>query len=113
LRTFNLEKELNKSAGQPAEGMDPLFFVATLFAAFNVVLLSGLIYLYARILRRTQAGYSAGLLIFAVLLFFHNIVTLFAYAFMGSFYSDQLYPVLTVITVCEFGGILALVKVTL
>jgi hypothetical protein len=93
--------------------MDPLFFVATLFAALNVILLTGLIYLYARILRKTQAGYSAGLLIFAVLLFFHNIVTLFAYTFMGTFYSDQLYPVLAVITVCEFGGLLALIKVTL
>ena len=93
--------------------MDALFFIATFFAALNAVLLLGLIYLYSKILRKTHAGYSAGLLIFAVLLFVHNVVTLFAYAFMGSFYSDQLYPVLAVITVCEFGGILALVKVTL
>jgi hypothetical protein len=93
--------------------MDSLFFIATFFAALNAVLLLGLIYLYSKILRKTHAGYSAGLLIFAVLLFVHNVVTLFAYAFMGSFYSDQLYPVLAVITVCEFGGILALVKVTL
>ena len=92
--------------------MELLILVATLFSTFNVILLIGLIYLYARIVMKTHAGYSAGLLIFAVLLLFHNIVTLFGYTVMGTLYNDQLYPFLVAITVCEFGALLALLKVT-
>ena len=92
--------------------MELLILVATLFSAFNVILLVGLICLYARIAVRTHAGYSAGLLVFAVLLMFHNVVTLFGYAAMGGLFNDQLYPVLVAITVCEFGALLALLKVT-
>jgi len=92
--------------------MELLILVATLFATFNVILLLGLIYLYGRIVMKTRAGYSAGLLIFAVLLLFHNVVTVFGYAVMGGLFSDQLYPVLVMITVCEFGALLALLKVT-
>ena len=43
--------------------MELLILVATLFSTFNVILLIGLIYLYARIVTKTHAGYSAGLLI--------------------------------------------------
>jgi hypothetical protein len=93
--------------------MDPLIAIASIFAAFNVALLIGLIYLYSRIFMKTHAGYSAGLLIFAVLLLFHNMVTVFGYVVMGGFFSDQIYPVLVGITVLEFGGLLALIKVTL
>ena len=81
--------------------MELLILVATLFATFNVILLLGLIYLYARIVTKTRAGYSAGLLIFAVLLLFHNVVTLFGYTVMGGLFNDQLYPVLVAVTVCE------------
>ncbi|MGD0636942.1 MAG: hypothetical protein ABSA72_02740 [Nitrososphaerales archaeon] len=92
--------------------MELLILVATLFSTFNVILLLGLIYLYARIVMKTRAGYSAGLLIFAVLLLFHNVVTLFGYTVMGGLFNDQLYPVLVAVTVCEFGALLALLKVT-
>jgi hypothetical protein len=92
--------------------MDLLILVATLFSTFNVILLVGLIYLYARIAMKTHAGYSAGLLIFSVLLLLHNIVTLFGYTIMGGLYNTQLYPVLVAITVCETGAIIALFRVT-
>jgi hypothetical protein len=92
--------------------MDLLILVATLFASFNIILLVGLIYLYGRIVAKTRAGYSVGLLIFAILLLLHNIVTVYGYAFMGGFFGDQVYPFLVVITVCEFGGLVALLKVT-
>jgi hypothetical protein len=92
--------------------MELLILVATLFASFNVILLVGLIYLYARIVAKTRAGYSIGLLTFAVLLLAHNIVTVWGYAVMGGFFGDQLYPFLVGITVCETGGLVALLKVT-
>jgi hypothetical protein len=92
--------------------MELLILVATLFASFNVILLVGLIYLYARIAAKTRAGYSVGLLIFAVLLLLHNVVTVVGYSLMSGFFGDQVYPFLVGITVCEFGGLVALLKVT-
>lgn len=92
--------------------MDSLILVATLFASFNIILLVGLIYLYGRIFAKTRAGYSVGLLIFAFLLLLHNVLTVYGYAFMGGFFGDQVYPFLLMITVCESGGLVALLKVT-
>jgi hypothetical protein len=92
--------------------MDLLILIATLFAAFNIIVLVALIYLYARIVAKTRAGYSLGLLIFAILLMAHNVVTIWGYAVLGTFFGDPLYPFLVGITVCEFGGLVALLKVT-
>ena len=92
--------------------MELLILLATLFASFNIILLVALIYLYSRIVMKTRANYTIGLLIFAVMLLFHNLATLYGYAFLGGFYSEQLYPSLVAITVCEFGGLVALLKVT-
>ena len=92
--------------------MEPLIIVATVFAFLNVVLLLGLIYLYARIVVKTRAGYPVGLLIFAVLLLMQNLMTVYGYTMMTDFFGDKVYPVLIGITVTEFGGLLALLKVT-
>ncbi len=92
--------------------MDLLILVATLFASFDIILLVGLIYLYGRIVAKTRSGYSVGLLIFAVLLLLHNVATVYGYTFMGGSFGDQVYPLLVGITVCEFGGLVALLKVT-
>ena len=86
--------------------------VASLFSSFNVIILIGLIYLYARIVSNTRAGYSAGLLIFAILLLLQNVVALFGYVMMGGFYDDPIYPVLVAITLFEFAALVALLKVT-
>jgi hypothetical protein len=93
--------------------MEPLMIIATTFATLNVALLVGLIYLYARIVLKTRAGYPVGLLIFAVLLFMQNSMTVFGYTMMGGFFDDQVYPVLIGITLSEFAGLVALLKVTL
>jgi hypothetical protein len=93
--------------------MELEILVATLFASGNVILLLSLIYLYGRIVLKTRAAYSAGLLVFAVLLLLHNVVTVVGYVFMANFFDDQVYPFLMGITICEFGALVALLKVTL
>jgi hypothetical protein len=93
--------------------MELEILVATLFASGNVILLLSLIYLYGRIVLKTRAAYSAGLLVFAVLLLLHNVVTVVGYVFMANFFDDQVYPFLMAITICEFGALVALLKVTL
>ena len=93
--------------------MYPLVAMATLFSFLNTALLLGLLYLYARILVKTHAKYTFGLIIFAALLLIQNLITMSSYIFMIEFYSWQLYPVLDLIAVFEFAGLIALLKVTL
>jgi hypothetical protein len=87
--------------------------MAVFFSFLNAVILLGLIYLYARILLKTHARYTFGLIIFAGLLLIHNLVTLSSYVFMIEFYSRPLYPVIDLITVFEFAALVVLLRVTL
>ncbi len=93
--------------------MTPYVEMAVFFSFLNAALLLGLLYVYARILLKTHARYTLGLIIFAGLLLIQNIVTLSSYLFMIEFYSWQLYPVIDVIGLFEFAALLALFKVTL
>jgi hypothetical protein len=87
--------------------------LAIVFSSLNVVVLIGLLYLYARIAWRSKAVYSVGLLIFASLLLLQNLVTAFSYVEMTPFFGEELLPYLLAISVLEFGGLLALTKVTI
>ena len=87
--------------------------MAVFFSFLNAVLLLGLLYIYARILLKTHARYTYGLIIFAGLLLVQNLVTLSSYLFMIEFYSRQLYPVIDLISVFEFAALVALFRVTL
>ena len=93
--------------------MHPYVEMAVFFSFLNAALLLGLLYVYVRILLRTHARYTFGLIIFAGLLLTQNLVTLASYLFMIQFYSSQLYPVIDMITMFEFGALVALFKVTL
>jgi hypothetical protein len=93
--------------------MHPYVEMAVFFSFLNAVILLGLLYVYTRILLKTHASYTFGLIIFAGLLLIQNLVTLSSYLFMTEFYSWQLYPVIDVVSVFEFAALLALLKVTL
>ncbi len=93
--------------------MHPFVEMALLFSFLNAVLLFGLLYVYVRILLRTHAKYTFGLIIFAGLLLIQNLITLSSYLFMIQFYSSQLYPVMDLVTVFEFAALIALLRVTL
>jgi hypothetical protein len=93
--------------------MHPYVEIAVLFSFLNAALLFGLVYLYAKILMKTHARYTIGLIVFAGLLLAQNLVTLSSYLFMIEFYSWQLYPVIDLIAVFEFAALIALFRVTL
>jgi hypothetical protein len=93
--------------------MHPYVEMALFFSFLNAALLLGLLWVYVRILLKTHASYTFGLIIFAGLLLIQNIITLSSYLFMIEFYSAQLYPMIDVIAVFEFAALLALLKVTL
>jgi hypothetical protein len=87
--------------------------LALVFSSLNVVALLALLYLYGRIALRSRAAYSVGLTLFALLLLLQNAVTAFSYIEMTPFFGDEVVPYLATISVLEFGGLVALTKVTL
>jgi hypothetical protein len=93
--------------------MNQFILAATLVATINVILLLGLIYLYSLILIKTRAAYTAGLLIFAMLLLLQNVVTVYGYAEMSAYIGPGFDPLLFGVAVCECGGLLALLRVTI
>ena len=87
--------------------------LAIVFSSLNVAVLLGLAYLYLRIIRRSRAGYAVGLLIFAGLLLLQNAVTAYSYIDMTPLFGDSVIPYLAAISVLEFGGLVALARVSL
>ncbi len=87
--------------------------LAIAFSSLNVIVLAGLLYLYARITRRSRALYPVGLLFFASLLLLQNLLTAYSYVAMTPFYGESLLPYLLAISVLEFGGLIALTRITL
>lgn len=93
--------------------MDTQVAVATGFSGLNVLLLVGLLYLYARMAFKTHANYTFGLMIFSGLLLAQNSLMVYVCGVLTDFYSWQLYPFLDGLAVLEFVGLVALLKVTL
>jgi hypothetical protein len=87
--------------------------LALVFSSLNIAFLIGLLYLYARITMRSKSVYAVGLLVFALLLLLQNAVTAYSYAMMTPFFGEAVVPYLLAISVLEFGGLLALTRVTL
>ncbi|MDA4121743.1 MAG: hypothetical protein OK456_01030 [Thaumarchaeota archaeon] len=92
--------------------MNQYILAATLIATVNVILLLGLIYLYALILLKTRASYTTGLLIFSIMLLVQNAVTVYGYAELSNFIAAGFYPYLVGVAICECVGLLALLRVT-
>ncbi len=86
--------------------------LAAMFAGLNVVLLLGLLYVYSRLTLRSKAPFALGLLIFAAFLLAHNAMTVYSFVSMEPFFGEAVIPYLLGISALEFGGLLALVRVT-
>jgi hypothetical protein len=93
--------------------LDAYASVATVTSALNVILLVGLLYMYARIALKTRAGYTLGLMFFSGLLVAQNSGMVYVCGFLTDYYNWQLAPYFAVVAVLEFVGLLALFKVTL
>ena len=106
-------KTVKHNRGDFGRTLDLMMELAIVFASLNVVVLVGLVYLYARIALQGKALYPVGLIIFAALLLLQNALTAFSYFSMTPFYAEGITPYLLAISLLEFGGLLALVKVTL
>ena len=93
--------------------MDFYASIATGASALNVVLLVGLVYIYARMAAKTHAGYTIGLGVFSGLLLVQNSGMVYVCGVLTDYYDWQLSPYFAAVAVIELGGLLALLRVTL
>ncbi len=87
--------------------------IAVGLAAVNSVILLVLLFLYGKIVLRTRAMYAAGLMVFAILLLAHNMLTIASYVAMAPFFGTEALPFLAGMAALELGGLLVLMKITL
>lgn len=93
--------------------METMMMVAVGLASANSIILLVLLFVYSKIVLKTKAMYAAGLLIFAVLLLAHNLLTISAYVLMAPVFEAEAMPFPLGISALELGGLAVLVKITL
>ena len=82
-------------------------------AGLNVILLLGLIIVYTRMYRDTHAQFSLGLMIFSLILFVQNILSIYSFATMSPYIGDPFLPYLLGINVAEALGVIVLFRTTI
>lgn len=86
---------------------------AIVFSGLNACILAALLYFYVRIAVRSRAAHALGMTFFAVLLLATSLVTVYSYSTMSPFFGSEALPYLSAISVLEFLGLVALLKITL
>jgi hypothetical protein len=89
-----------------------LMDVSSIVSMINMAILVMLLAVYANIYRKTGAAFTVGLMVFAGMLMFHNVIAIYGYFVMAPLYSDDLLPYFVGIHVAELAGLIALLKVT-
>lgn len=92
--------------------MEIMMEVAVVFAVLNIAVLAVLLYFYSRIAVKTRATYSIGLLIFALFLLAHNLLTVYSYLAMAPLFGVEAIPFLMWMAALEFIGLMVLIKIT-
>jgi uncharacterized protein involved in response to NO len=79
----------------------------------NTALLLVLLAIYGKIVVKTRAAHSLGLVLFATLLLMQNLVSIYAYVTMNPYFESGVLPYLSAIAALELGGLIVLLRVTL
>jgi hypothetical protein len=84
-----------------------------ILSVINSVLLIVLLALYGKIVFKTRAIYPAGLFVFALFLLGQNLLSVFSYLDMQSYFGEGVLPYLCAIGALELVSLVALLRVTL
>jgi predicted membrane protein len=79
--------------------------VAAFFSAVNVLLLIGLVWIYASSFRKVQAQFTAGLLFFAALFLLQNLISLYSFLAMFMYYAPGVTGIMLAITIAQTAGL--------
>jgi len=93
--------------------MEPTSAILSGFSIANMIVLGILMVCFGKMYSKTKAQLPLGMIIFAGMLFLHNIIGAFAYFSMEQLFSHEVFPYMLGITIAELGGILILLKITL
>jgi hypothetical protein len=78
-----------------------------------MVVLGILMISFGKIYVKTKAQLPLGMIIFAGMLFLHNIIGAFAYFSMEQLFSNEVFPYMLGVTIAELAGLLILLKINL
>lgn len=93
--------------------MEPTSAILSIFSIANMVVLGILMISFGKIFAKTKAQLPLGMIIFAGMLFLHNIIGAFAYFSMSQLFSHEVFPYMLGVTIAELAGVLILLKITL
>ena len=79
--------------------------VAAFFSTANVLLLMGLLWIYASSFRKVRAEFTAGLLFFAALFLVQNLISLYSFVTMFMYYAADVTWIVLTITVVQTAGL--------
>jgi len=79
--------------------------VAAFFSTANVLLLMGLLWIYAGSFRKVRAEFTAGLLFFAALFLVQNLISLYSFVSMFMYYAAGVTWIVLTITVVQTAGL--------
>jgi len=79
--------------------------VAALFSTINVLLLIGLLWIYASSFRKIRAEFTVGLLFFAALFLVQNLISLYSFLSLFMYYAPGVTWIVLTITVVQTAGL--------
>ena len=79
--------------------------VAAFFSTANVLLLMGLLWIYASSFRKVHAEFTVGLLFFAALFLVQNLISLYSFLTMFMYYAAGVTWIVLTITVVQTAGL--------
>jgi hypothetical protein len=86
---------------------------AAAFSLANILLLVGLIAVYANAFRKIKAAFTAGLLFFAGIFLLQNLLAFYSYVAMFMYYASDVEMLVMAITVAQTAGLAVLLWLSL
>ena len=86
---------------------------AAVFSFANILLLIGLIVVYANGFRKIKASFTAGLLFFAGVFLLQNLLAFYSYVAMFMYYASDVEMLVMAITVAQTAGLTVLLWMSL
>jgi len=93
--------------------MEPTSAILSIVSIANLIVLGILMSIFGKMYTKTKAQLPLGLIIFAGMLFLHNIIGAFAYFSMDMLFSQEVFPYMLGVGIAELAGILIFLKITL
>lgn len=92
--------------------MAMLMNVTTILAIVSVVVLSMLLHIYIKNLKKIKSKFTIGLLVFALLFLLQNLVSIYYYLTMMKYYTPEVEVHVFILTLLQSIAFLILLKIT-